>query len=368
LLENFWWGSVFLINIPVVLGALVLGYFLVPASRDPESTPLDIKGAVASMVAISALVFGIIEGPSHGWASGRVLIAFGSTLVFGLLFVLIERRTNHPMLNLDYFRNRRFSGGATAISIAFFSLFGVIFLLTQYLQFVQGYSALEAGLRTAPVALGMVLGASTAPRLAERFGTTRVVTFGLLVLAAVLGLFTTFEIDTDYWIIGTAIVALSYGMGNVMAPSTDAVMGAVPVAKAGVASATNDVTRQVAGAIGVAVVGSAFNSAYTANMETAVALLPPDLAAAASNSIGAASRLAAQLPGEAAGNLLGAAQQAFINAMGVAIFFPIAIALIGAVLVALFMPAEHLAESAPEERAVKSSLISGRPAAARGKA
>ena len=368
LLENFWWGSVFLINIPIVIGALVLGYFLVPASRDPESTPLDLKGAATSMVAISALVFGIIEGPSDGWTSGLVLTAFGLTLVFGLAFVYFESRTDHPMLNLDYFKNRRFSGGATAISIAFFSLFGVIFLLTQYLQFVQGYSALEAGLRTAPIALGMVLGASTAPRLVERFGTTRVVTFGLLVLAGVLATFTTFDINTEYWIIGVAIVGLSYGMGNVMAPSTDAVMGAVPVAKAGVASATNDVTRQVAGAIGVAVVGSAFNSGYTTNMATAVAQLPPEAAAAASNSIGAARQIAANLPAEASTALLGAAQQAFVDAMGVAILFAVGIALIGAVLVSLFMPPGHLAEASQEDHQQRSDLLLDRPAPASGRA
>lgn len=347
LLENFWWGSVFLINVPVVIGALVFGYFLVPSSRDPESTPLDIKGAVTSMVAISAGVYGIIEGPVYGWTSGRVVAAFAATAVFGAAFILVERHNEHPMLNLDYFKNRRFSGGATAISIAFFSLFGVIFLLTQYLQFVQGYSALEAGLRTAPIAIGMAIGASTAPRLVERFGTTRVVTFGLLVLSAVLFVFTTFEVDTEYWVIGTTIVALSYGMGNVMAPSTEAVMGAVPVAKAGVASATNDVTRQVAGAMGVAIVGSAFNSAYTANMATAVGQLPPEAAAAASNSIGAARQIASNLPTDVAGSLLAAAQQAFVDAMGVAVFFAVGIALIGAVLVALFMPSDHVASDEP---------------------
>ncbi len=364
LLENFWWGSVFLINIPIVLSALALGFFLVPASRDPESTPLDIKGATTSMVAISALVYGIIEGPPYGWASGRVLTAFAITIVFGFAFVVLERRNEHPMLNLEYFKNRRFSGGATAISLAFFSLFGVIFLLTQYLQFVQGYSALEAGLRTAPFALGMVLGASTAPRLVERFGTTKVVTFGLLVLAGVLVAFTTFAIDTEYWIIGAAIVAMSYGMGNVMAPSTDAVMGAVPVAKAGVASATNDVTRQVAGAIGVAVIGSAFNSAYTANMATAVGRLPADAAAAASNSIGAASRIASNLPAPAANALLGTARQSFVDAMGTAIFFAVAIVLVGAMLVALFMPAQHLAEA--QEPRDDTGLLLGEPAPAEG--
>ena len=195
LLENFWWGSVFLVNVPIVLIALIAGYFLVPASRDPEATPLDLPGAATSMVTVSALVFGIIEGPARGWTSGLVLSAFVVAAAAGVAFWAIERRTEHPMLDLDYFKNPRFSGGAAAISIAFFALFGVIFLLTQFLQFVQGYTALEAGLRTAPVAIGMVIGSATSPRLAERFGTARVVAFGLGVLAAVLFSYTAFGID-----------------------------------------------------------------------------------------------------------------------------------------------------------------------------
>jgi predicted MFS family arabinose efflux permease len=183
------------------------------------------------------LVFGIIEGPAEGWGSPLVIGALVVAAVFGGVFVWIERTVEHPMLNLDYFRNPMFSGGATAISIAFFSLFGVIFLLTQYLQFVLGYSALEAGVRTAPIALGMVIGSAMAPRLAERFGTTKVVAFGLFVLAATLTGFTFFGVATGYAVVGVAIVAMAYGMGNIMAPSTDSVMGAVPVAKGGVASA-----------------------------------------------------------------------------------------------------------------------------------
>ena len=269
-----------------MLIALAAGYLLVPASRDPEATPLDIPGALASMVAVSGLVYAIIEGPSLGWTSTEVIISASLFAVAGAMFLRIERRTDHPMLHLDYFKNRRFSGGAVAISIAFFSLFGVIFLTTQYLQFVQGYSALEAGIRTAPIALGMIVGSATAPRLAERFGTAKVVSFGLAVLALVLTSFTFYAVDTSYWFVGTSILFMAYGMGNIMAPATDAVMGAVPVAKAGVASATNDVTRQVAGAIGVAVIGSVFNSAYSSSVSDAVAQLPPEVAAAASNSVG----------------------------------------------------------------------------------
>ena len=342
LLENFFWGSVFLVNIPVVITALVLGYFLVPASRDPEATPLDLKGAFTSLVAISALVFGIIEGPAEGWTSALVVASFVVAVVFGAAFVWIERAVEHPMLNLNYFRNPRFSGGAMAISIAFFSLFGVIFLLTQYLQFVLGYTALEAGVRTAPIALGMIIGSAMSPRLAERFGTTAVVAFGLFVLAAVLTSFTFFGAATGYAVIGVAIVLMAYGMGNIMAPSTDAVMGAVPVAKAGVASATNDVTRQVAGAIGVAVIGSVFNSAYQSNMASAVAQLPPEAAEAAGNSIGAALAVAAQLPGQAGAALTEAARQGFVDAMGVAVWIPVAIAVAGGFLVLRFLPPRHL--------------------------
>ena len=349
LLENFFWGSVFLVNVPIVIAALILGYFLVPASRDPEATPLDLKGAATSLVAITALVFGIIEGPAEGWTSPLVLGSFLVAAVFGVAFVWIERTVEHPTLNLDYFRNPRFSGGATAISIAFFSLFGVIFLLTQYLQFVLGYSALEAGVRTAPVALGMVIGSAMSPRLAERFGTTKVVAFGLFVLSATLVSFTFFGVATGYAVIGISIVAMAFGMGNIMAPSTDAVMGAVPVAKAGVASATNDVTRQVAGAIGVAVIGSVFNSAYQANMESAVAQLPPEAAEAAGNSIGAALQIAASLPAQAGEALVSAARQGFVDAMGTAIWIPVVVAFAAAFVVLRFLPPQHLpaVEQAP---------------------
>ena len=348
LLENFWWGSVFLVNAPVVVAALALGYFLVPTSRDPEATPLDIPGAVLSMVAVSTLVFAIIEGPAEGWTSGIVVAGFAVATVAAALFLMRERSTPHPMLNLSYFANPRFSGGATAISIAFFSLFGVVFLLTQYLQFVQGYTALEAGLRTAPVALGLAVGASRAPILVERLGTSRVVAGGMLVLAGALAWFTFFGTATTYWIVGPALVVMSFGMGNIMAPATDAVMGAVPVAKAGVASATNDVTRMVAGAIGVAVIGSAFNSAYSSNVAGAVAGLPADAAAAAQNSVGAAVQIAAQLPGDAGAALANAARHAFVDAMGVAIFIAVGAALLGAALVWRFLPARHLPE--PERR------------------
>jgi len=192
-----------------------------------------------------------------------------------------------------------------------------------------------------------------APRLAERFGTTKVVAFGLFVLSATLVSFTFLDVATGYAVIGVSIVAMAFGMGNIMAPSTDAVMGAVPVAKAGVGSATNDVTRQVAGAIGVAVIGSVFNSAYQTNLGSAVAQLPPQAAEAASNSIGAALQIATQLPGPAGDALVTAARQGFVDAMSVAIWIPVVVASMAALLVLRFLPPQHL-PAAEGPRAVTS--------------
>ncbi len=344
LLQYFWWGSVFLVNIPIVVTALIAGYFLVPTSRDPNATPLDIPGAVLSMLAISSLVYAIIEGPSEGWTSGLVLSGFLAAIVFGIVFLAVELRTDHPMLNLSFFANRRFSGGATAIGIAFFSLFGVVFVLTQYLQFVQGYTALQAGVRTAPIALGMMVGSSMAPRIVEHVGTTRVVSAGLVVLALTLASYSLLTPDTSYWLVLVALLIMTLAMGSIMAPSTDAVMGAVPRAKAGVASATNDVARQVSGAIGVALVGSALNSAYASRMTDAVTQLPAQAAEAARNSIGAAIAVAANLPGQAGSQLINAARHAFVDSMGMAVFIGAGAALIGAFLVARFMPPQHLPE------------------------
>ena len=342
LLENFWWGSVFLINIPIAVLAIVGGLLIIPESRDPRPVPVDFPGAVLSISAISALVFAIIEAPARGWTDGLVVACFVGGAALAAAFITWEIRTQHPMLNLAFFKNPRFSAGAGAIAIGFFAMFGMIFGLTQYLQFVQGYTPLEAGLRMVPLALGVVVGAGNSHRLVAKLGTDKVVTLGLLLVSVVFATMTLWQPDTAYWVVGTTIFVLAFGLGNTMAPSTDAVMGAVPEGNAGVASAMNDVTRMVAGALGVAIIGSAINTVYGRSMEQAVAGLPPEAANAASNSIGAASRIASMLPAEAAGRLADIASVAFSDALNVAVLVSACAALIGAVLIARFMPARHL--------------------------
>jgi EmrB/QacA subfamily drug resistance transporter len=348
LLEHFWWGSVFFINIPVVVVALLAGAIIVPESRDPMSRRIDVPGAVLSIASLSALIFAIIEAPTRGWLDGVVIAAFGAAVLLGAGFVRHELRTDQPMLDLGLFGNPRFSAGVTSITIAFFGLYGTIFVVTQYLQFVLGYSALKAGLAITPLALGMLIGASNSHRLVDRFGTGKVVAGGLTVIALTLATFSFWSAATPYWVIGLSVMVLAIGLANTMAPSTDAVMGAVPVAKAGVGSAMNDTTRQVGGALGIAILGSVLNSLYASRMTQAVSGLPAQAQGPASDSVGAAMRIANRLDGAAGEALAAAARGAFIDAMGTALLVASGLAIAGALLALKFMPARHLTETPVE--------------------
>lgn len=344
LLEHFWWGSVFFINIPIAVAALAAGWFLVPESRDPHPKRLDPVGALLSISAVSILVYAIIEAPVLGWGDGLVISGFVVGLVMLGVFVWWEKKIDHPMLNLGFFGNPRFSAGAGAISIGFFSLFGIIFGLTLYLQFVQDYTPLQAGARMIPLAFGMVIGAGSSHRSVGRLGTNKVVSMGLVILSGLLVSMTFWEPGTSYWLLGPSFAMIGFGMGNLMAPSTDAVMGAVPEANAGIASAMNDVTRMVAGAFGIAVTGSLINTAYHGRMVDAVAGLPAQAAEAAGDNVGAAVSIAANLPAEAGTRLVDAAKTAFTDALGIAVLVSAGVALVGAALIFRLMPARHLPE------------------------
>jgi EmrB/QacA subfamily drug resistance transporter len=344
LLEWFWWGSVFMINVPIVIIALVAGLIVVPDSRDPEGTALDLPGAFLSMGAVTLLVYAIIEAPARGWLDPLVVGAFAAALALGIGFAIREVRTSAPMLDFRFFRNLRFSFGAAAIGFAFFALFGMIFLLTQYLQFVRGYTALEAGYRLLPIALGIMLGASQSHRWVSRFGTPKVVSTAMVGLALVMASYALWTTDTPYWIVGTALFLMAATMGNIMAPSTEAVMGALPMAKAGVGSAMNDLVRQVAGALGVAIIGSVVNVVYSAQMDDVVASLPPQAADAAGDSVGAALRVSSQMGGSQGAALATSASEAFIDAFGVAALLAGATVLIGSFLVRRYLPAESAAD------------------------
>ena len=261
-----------------------------PNSRDPKPGAFDFPGAVLSVAALVFLVYGVIEAPEMGWTDTTILACFGLASVLAAAFVRWELRTPEPMLNLSFFRNPRFSIASAGISIAFFSLFGAIFALTQFLQDAYGYSALEAGAAMTPLAGGLVLGAVSSIKLAARFGTTRIVAFGLANLGGLLAFSLTWTPDMPYWPLGMFFFSMAVSLGMITGPATDSVMGAVPEEKSGVASAMNDVTRQVAGALGTAVIGSMITSLYASRIGDSVAALPEEAQTAAKDSIGSGQR------------------------------------------------------------------------------
>jgi Na+/melibiose symporter-like transporter len=259
-----------------------------------------------------------------------------------------ERRVAEPMLDLSFFRNARFSVSTGAVSVAFFALLGGIFALTQYLQFAHGYSAIEAGVVMSPMALGLMMGAGSSSKAVKRLGTSKVVAAGLTGLAIFLALTTLWGPDTGTFTLAAWFFGLTLAMGWVMAPATEAVIGAVPAAKSGIASATNTVARMVSGALGVAVIGSLISSLYANEVEGSLGGLPAQAQAGAEDSVGAANAIAAQLPPGAASGLLATTGDAFTQAMGTGLLVAAALAAVTAVLVARFLPAREPAAAEAE--------------------
>ncbi len=315
MVEHFGWASVFLINVPFVVVAMALIARFVPSSRDTEERRLDVVGAALSVVALCGLLFGIIQGPEEGWASPVVLGAFAVAVVVGLLFVLWELRADEPMLDPRFFRIPAFRAGSGVITAVFFGMFGMFFMLTQYLQFVKGYSPLVAGVATAPSALTMLIVAPRSPRLVARFGSRRVVTTGMFSVAAAFVIYTLVGPDTSYLAVAAALVLGAFGMGLAMAPASTAIVSSLPLSKAGVASAVNDVTREVGGALGIAVLGTILTSRFTTLMDERLpAAVPEEVRVGARTSVNAAMAIADKLPPEFSGPLREGARAAFTDA------------------------------------------------------
>ncbi|MFA5860141.1 MAG: DHA2 family efflux MFS transporter permease subunit [Candidatus Thermoplasmatota archaeon] len=349
LLEHFSWQSVFTLNVPIAAVALVAGLFLLPRSRDERRSPLDPVGTVLSIVALTSLLFAIIEGPAVGWAAASVLVATVVALVAWPTFVWWERRTRFPMLPLGLFRDRGFAVGNLVIALAFLTIFAVFFAMTQYLQFVRGYSPFDAGIRFLPMIAGMASTATQSDRLARRIGTQRTVGAGLfLVTLALIGL-SFVGIQTDYAFVALGLLLLGAGMGAAMAPSTTIIMDAVPPEKAGVGSAMNDTSREVGAALGVAILGSTLNAVYSRALDIA-ATLPTAVRDAASQGIATAFMAAHRLPAPTGDALRASASDAFVAALQVTYWAAAAVTFIGAIIALLTMPDRQAAR--PKAHAV----------------
>jgi EmrB/QacA subfamily drug resistance transporter len=333
LIEHLDYSWIFLINLPLIAACLAGAVALVPESRDPASPPLDKAGLGLSIAGLTSVVWGLIEAPERGWTDPVILGAFVAGVAILAAFVAWERRAEHPMLEVSVFRNLRFSAASASITFVYFSLMGVMYFMTTYLQSVLGYSALEAGVRTLPIAGGMLLTTKPAVALTKRLGTKVVVASGLFAVSAALGLEAGFDTATTDLHLCLVLALMGAGMGLAMAPATEAIMGSLPKAKAGIGSAMNDVVREVGGTLGVAVLGSLVASAYASGMGGA-----PE---AARDSVGAAHAVAAQT---GATDLVATANQAFVDAMSTTAGIAAAIAMVGAVIALAFLPARARAE------------------------
>ena len=274
LLQHFWWGSIFLTNVFVVAIALIAGFFLVPSANEKRRAPLDPLGALLSIAGLGTLIYGIIEAPNRGWLSPATVVTFALTVVILGAFAAWEFRATDPMLDLRFFRNPRFTAGATTITLVFFVMFGTFFIITQYLQLVLGYSPLEAGIRVLPWAAMYMVSTTRSAGLVTRFGQRRVVSSGLAIVAFGLLVLSRSTVGSDYAIVALGLVITAAGMGLTTAPSTGAIMQSLPLPKAGVGSAVNDTTREVGGALGVAVFGSIVTSRFHVAIVDKVSGLP----------------------------------------------------------------------------------------------
>jgi EmrB/QacA subfamily drug resistance transporter len=338
LLGHFWYGSVFLINVPIIVLALVSGHFLVPTSRDPEQASFDPGGSVLSIVGIVALVYGLIEAPAHGWASPSTLGAFAVAIVVLAAFVAWELRVEEPMVDMHYFRNPAFSTGTGGMILVFASMYGVMFLITQYFQLVLNYSALSAALRLMPIALIMLVVAPQTPRLCARFGAHRVVTFGMLCIGTAFLMFSALTTHTPYALVVVCVIPLTAGIALSMSPMTASIMGAVPPRRAGAGSAMNDASRELGAALGVAILGSVAASRYSSQIGHLVSHLSPHDRTQARTSIAGALQVAGKLHGAANTVLTNGAHGSFVGGLHLAVLVGSALSFSAAAIVYRYLP------------------------------
>ncbi len=339
LLERFWWGSVFLINVPVVIVALLAIAWIVPESRDPQPQKLDPFGVVLSIVGLTLVVYGLVRGgETTEWGSPVVLGSLlGGLAVLGV-FALHQRRATQPMLDVTLFRNPSFSAACGAVTLAMFALFGTVFFLTFYLQYARGLSPLQAGLTFLPVALSMSVFAPRSARLVRRYGAKSVCATGLVLLTASFSGYQLVTAQTPIAVVVALLFLQGAGMAHVVAPATESILSTLPRERAGAGSAVNTTLRQVGGTLGVAVLSSILAVSYRSSITPALAGLPAEAQERAAESIGGTQLAAEQLAGPAREALNAAGTSAFVEAMHHAALGSAIIAALGVLVVLRWLP------------------------------
>lgn len=345
LLTHFAWGAIFLINVPVVVLALLGVWFLVPESRDSKTPRVDWLGAVLALVGVSAITYGMIEQPVHGWTNGGVQAALlgGATVI--VAFVVQELRTSSPLVELRLFRKGRFTWSTFAFVVVGFVMTGVLFVLSPYVQIVQGNDAMATGVRMLPMIGALMVGSALSGRISGRFGTNLVVAGGLMVTGAGMVLLSRAGADTEYGLIAAAISVGGLGVGIAMPAAVDAMLGTLPQGQTGVAMGLVSTLRQIGAAFGIALLGSILNSGYRDSLDGVVAGLPAHQRSVAEGSVAGGAAVAHHLHAPASGSLLHNVYQAYAAGMSDMMLVCAGVTICGALLVGLFLPARAVANT-----------------------
>jgi len=340
LLEHFWWGSVFLINVPIVVVGIVLGLVIIPESRDPRPGRIDVVGVLLSIVGIGLLTYGVIKGGEDGFGDTLSWSTLAASVVVLAGFVAWERRVAFPSLDVRLFKNKTFAASTGMIGLVFFAAMGAMFFGAFYLQLVRGYGPLASGALFVPFAVAQMVFAPRSAAMVKRFGPKAVSTVGLVLVASGLAMWLFISATTPIWIVGAAFFLMGVGMANVMPSATESIMAALPREKAGVGSAVSNTIRQLGGALGVAALGAILSSVYRSQLGSATDGLPAAAAGTARESISGAYAVA-EKAGAAGPGLIHSANDSFLTAMHYASIGSVVVALLGALVALLWLPGKR---------------------------
>lgn len=346
LLQHFWWGSVFLINVPVGLAALAACVALLPESSDPQAPPLDWPGIITAVAGTAALVFGIIQAPEDGWTDPVVLTTLAAGVVLTAVFLVWERRSSHPLIDLGLFANPRFTWPTLAATAGTFTLVGVLFVLPQYLQILQHHDAFGTGLRLVPLVLALIVAASAVDKIVTRIGAKVPIVAGLLVAAAGFVLASRITADSGYGFVAICLAVMGLGAGLALAPAVDAVMATLPEHRSAAGSGLLMAIRQIGAAFSVAILGTLLNLTYTRDLEPHLSGLPEPAVSAARDSIAGAQLAATKIPGPAGTELAATSAHAYTEAMTAVFLASAAVSAILAAAIALRLPRQPVATTA----------------------
>lgn len=364
------WGSVFLINVPIVIIGAFFIIRIVPESHNPDAKRLDILGLVISATGLVLIVYGIIDASStRDWLAPSVIVPILIGLALLAFFIWTEARSDHASFDVTLFRNRGYAVSLTAVSLSFFALSGITFTLPFYLQILRGYSTLQAGLMFLPFAVGQLIAAPRSAAMVKRFGYRAVMTTGLVVVGISALALARLELDTELWLVILFFFLFGFGMGNVIAPGSTVLQNVLPLARAGAGSAVQNTVRQVAGALGVAIIGTVLATQYAANLASAAASSPvpvdPQLVEGASESIVAANvileQAAAQgMPEQAVSMFREGAFESFLSASHLTSYISAAVLGVAALVVLFLLPVITPPERREEPQGAAANSAEGR--------